>query len=349
MAKVDCTFTPDWWHTNTGVEFTQRFFLDPDYRVEADRAMRACLYKMFGALGLGEADPKPRPLLDTDLLAGEYLQAQLLGCEVRFTENQAPEVLALNLDDTQAMALAPPDLSAHPLWRQYEAQLQALSCRYGYAESYLDMCGVQNLALSLRGEALMMDYYSDPDIANHVLDVATRCILAVAERIGRYTPNLAQGVSAIIKQTAPSLYLTSNCTVEMVSANTYEEFLLPFDLRLAQAHPPFGVHHCGQSCQRLAESYRKIPGLALLEVGAGSDVAAVCRTCGDLPLNLRFSPIFLLRNSPRDIRGEVRRMFTAAGEHHLHPERISMSCVGIDAATPDRNVEAFLAAVQEIR
>lgn len=56
--KYDITFHPSWWHKNAGVDFTQDFFDDPEYRMDCDVRMRKTLYEHFGEFGIGEKDPK---------------------------------------------------------------------------------------------------------------------------------------------------------------------------------------------------------------------------------------------------------------------------------------------------
>ena len=59
--KYDITFHPSWWHENAGVDFTQEFFDDPEYRMDCDVKMRRTLYERFGEYGLGEKDPRSVP------------------------------------------------------------------------------------------------------------------------------------------------------------------------------------------------------------------------------------------------------------------------------------------------
>ena len=63
---------------------------------------------------------QPRPLIDSDLLAGEYLQAQLLGCDILFTDDNLPEVQCAHLTDAQIEALSVPDLDHSTVWAMYE-------------------------------------------------------------------------------------------------------------------------------------------------------------------------------------------------------------------------------------
>ena len=347
MAAYDVTFHPRWWHQRTGVCFNERFFTDAAYRIEADLTMRRYLQNSFGACLIDDGPLVPRPLLDSDLLAGEYLQAALLGCDVLFSDDNLPEVICANLTDEQVLRLQPPDLDANPLWLSYEKQLQTLLEKHSRVECYLDLYGVQNLAFALRGQALFFDYYDQPDLADHLLDVCAQTLIAVAQKLRRYTSNISGGVSSVIQKTMPSAYLTSNCTVDMISPELYEEFLLPWDKKLARHFPPFAVHHCGAHCERFAALYCTIPNLSWLEAGAFSDFAAVRRTCGNLSLNLRYSPRDLLQKSPSEIERDVKNAF-AATVCNGSSACTSMSCVGVDPQTPDENVTAFCRAVSAV-
>ena len=95
----------------------------------------------------------------------------------------------------------------------YKKQVKTLISRFGHVESYLDLCGVQNLAFALRGQELFIDYYENPRLAHHLLTVCTQTLIAVADRLRQYTSHISTGVSSILGKTAPQAYLTSNCTV----------------------------------------------------------------------------------------------------------------------------------------
>ena len=124
-----------------------------------------------------------------------------------------------------------------------------------------------------------IDYYENPRLAHHLLTVCTQTLIAVADRLRQYTSHISTGVSSILGKTAPQAYLTSNCTVDMISADLYETYLMPYDIQLAEHFGVFAVHHCGMHCERFAPLYRKIPNLVWLEAGAHSDFHAVRSAC----------------------------------------------------------------------
>ena len=92
--------------------------------------MRRFLFENFPEIYPSESYMvQPRPLIDSDLLAGEYLQAQLLGCDILFTDDNLPEVQCAHLTDAQIEALSVPDLDHSTVWAMYEKQMKTLISR----------------------------------------------------------------------------------------------------------------------------------------------------------------------------------------------------------------------------
>ncbi len=337
MAMTDITFHPEWW-AERGFSFQQRFFTDSRYRIDRDRDMRRVLYEEFGEYGLGEKEPQPRPLVDSDLLAGEFVQAQVLGCDVQFFDRALPYTAPLNLSDERTSSLKPVDLAENKFWKVYDEQYRQLINQYGYVESYLDLHGVQNLGIDLRGQLLFEDYYIEEELADHVLGIACQTILDVAEAISRYSRSIGAGVTAIVRKIDPLLYVTSNCICEMVSAATYDRFLAPQDLRLKQRFSTFGIHHCGQTMEHLAKSYAKLQP-DFIEVGAWSDIKA---TLGEFPLstkiNLRYHPKDLAEKTPEQIRADILDMKRKASSHPF----VTISAVGVDTRASRQAIATFL-------
>lgn len=342
MIKYDITFHPSWWHKNADIQFTQDFFDEPEYRMECDVKMRKTLYEHFGDFGIGEKEPAKRPLLGTDLLAAGYLHSQLMGCDIIYQPDNSPQVVCRELDEEQIKEIKAPDLAQSPVWQATQKQIDYLTDKYGRVEPYVNLMGVQNIAMDLMGQELFMAYYEDEDAIHGLLREITKLSIDVGQRFRALSDDISGGVTAIVRQTVPGCYLTSNCSVEMVSQAQYEEFLLPYDIELANAFGSYGIHHCGQTMEHVVEGYAKVPHLYFAEVGAGSDIAAVRRVLPETYLNARVSPAALATMSDDETQAEVRRLYEggrdAAGEH------LSISCVGIDKNMPDENIRSFLKA-----
>jgi len=300
VAGFDVTFHPGWWHKR-GFTFEERFFLDADYRLDRDRDMRRVLFEEYGHAGMGEKDPCLRPVMDSDLLAGEYLQAQLVGCEISFYPDKLPYTHALELDDDALLCLEPPDLK-EGVWPAYDRQFKYLLERFGRVDSCIDLHGIQNLALAIRGYQLFEDYKGAPETAHTALSVAYETIAAVARAIRLYTRNIGSGVSGAVRLHDPGIYLTSNCSCEMISLSDYRNYILPWEKKLGDEFRPFGIHHCGGSLQRLAAAYAQTDP-DFIEVGAFSDIyESLACFPKSTKVNLRFSPVSLLTESPDSIR-----------------------------------------------
>lgn len=340
--KYDVTFHPSWWHKNVGIDFTQDFFDDPEYRMDCDVRMRRALYDHFGAYGLGEKDPQKRPLLGTDLLATGYLHSQIMGCDIIYQADNSPQVVCKKIDAEEIAGIHAPKLEESPVWQATQKQIDYLLEKYGRVEPYVNLMGIQNIALDLLGEDIFMAYYDEEEEVSRLLGEITDLSIEIGQRFRRLSDDISGGVTAIVRQTVPECYLTSNCSVEMVSNAQYEEFLLQWDQKLADAFGSFGIHHCGQSMEHVVEGYAKVRGLTFAEVGAGSDIAAVRAALPDIHLNARVSPVSLMTMDDRQIEELVRSLYENGKA--ADGEKISISCVGIDKDVTDERICAFLKA-----
>ena len=345
MKKIpyDITFHPSWWHKNVGIDFSQSFFDDYKYRMDCDVKMRRALYDHFGAYGIGEKDPQLRPLLGTDLLAAGYLYSELMGCDILYQPDNSPQVICRNLEVEDLDEVQVPDLNHDPVWARTQRQIDGLLHDFGRVETYINLQGIQNIALDLMGQELYLAYYTDPDDVSDLLQKITDLSIEIGRRFRALSNDLSGGVTGIVRQVMSENYLTSNCSVEMVSNACYEEFLLPHDLRLAAEFPCFGIHHCGESMEHVCEGYSKVPNLAFAEVGAGSNIPYVREHLPNTWLNLRYSAVNIQRETPEQIHENVQRMLK---EGRAEEGKISISCVGMDVNTPEASILAFLDACQ---
>jgi hypothetical protein len=305
--------------------------------------MRQALYERFGDLGLGEADARPRPVVGPVHLAIGFVVQAMLGCDVRFSEDASPWVLCAELSDREVWALTVPDLETTSPMRETISMMDALEEEFGYLEGDIPWDGVQNVALDLRGQQLFLDYYDNPELVHHLFGVIAATIYRVASYVRGRTGTSSISLNRIVASIDPRLNLHSNCSVQMISRSTYEEFLLPYELWLAERLQPYGIHHCGDSLERVVHAYAKVPGLAHVDVGWGSDVAACREILPHAFFSLRLNPVRLRAQTPVEVRSDVARLLEAAGPSN----KVALCCVAMDAATPDYNVRAIFEAAEE--
>jgi uroporphyrinogen-III decarboxylase len=194
-----------------------------------------------------------------------------------------------------------------------------------------------NSALLLRGQQLFVDFYEDPDLVHHLFSVLTETYLQVAAYLRRRTGSAAIATNRSILNVDASIYLHSNCPVQMISPAIYEKFLLPYELRLAQSLRPYGIHHCGNNLHRYAALYGRLAP-AFVDVGWGSDVRRVRQALPDAFLNLRLSPVRMLQESAEVISRDIAALLEAAGPL----DHVGLCCINMDDGTPDENVRVLL-------
>jgi hypothetical protein len=342
FLPVEVVFHASWWHRHYGFTFDEGFFFDPDLRVESERQMREILHERFGDLGLGEPDAKPRPVIGPVNLAAGFLPSAVLGCEVKYVDDATLEVLPAHLTDEQVMALTVPDLETNPAFRKLIALMDALEARFGRLEGDVNWEGVQNVALNLRGPELFLDYYDNPALARRLLDVAAGTISAMAQYVRRRTGTNSISVNRIVGPVDPRISLHSNCTVTMVSAAIYREFLLDYDRRLAADLWPYGIHYCGKDMHKVREEFARVDGTELFDVGWGSDVAACRASLPNAVFSLRLNPVRVASLSREEVVADVEGLLRAAGPL----ERAAVCCINMDDKTPDENVRAIFQTVE---
>lgn len=344
--KYDITFHPSWWHAYAGIDFTQEFFDEPLYRMECDVKMRRTLYEHFGDYGLGEKDPEKRPILGTDLLAAGYLYSELMGCRIKYEPDNSPQVCCRELDEEEINEVFAPDLKTSEVWQRTQKQIDYLLEKFGYVLPCVNLQGIQNIAMDLMGQNAMVAFYTDPESIERLLKKITKLSIMAGTQFRKLSEHISSGVTAIVSKTCPKVYLTSNCTVEMISNELYEEFLLPHDQELARTFGCFGIHHCGSTMEHVTAGYSKIPNLEFAEVGAFSNMKEVRNMLPGVFLNARYSPARLMDATKEEVLQEVSELLSAGCENG---GMVSISCVGIDKNVSDKQIKYFLNACQNVK
>ncbi len=338
---VELVFNPNWWHKTAGISFEEAFYLDTETRIGNDVIMRRVLHERYGEMGLGEADPQPRPIIGSMHVAGGFVIPALLGASIRFAAGAAPQPEPVHTAADEIDALRLPDWK--DLWpmKQLIADMDSLKAQYGYVVGDLNTDGLLNVAYHFYGQDLFVDFYAAPDRVRRFLRLIGGLIADVARYIHDRTGSYSIAVNRMAARLSPSPFLHANCSVQMISPESYRDIQFPIEQELSERLRPFGIHHCGDNLQRVAPEYARLP-LAYCEVGWGSDVARVREALPDVFLNLRLSPIRMLQCTPREIAEDTEALLRAAGPL----EKTGVCCINLDYGTPDDNLFAMFDVVR---
>lgn len=344
FLPVELVFNPNWWHQTTGICFDQSFYLDTQARISNDVIMRRVMHQRYGELGLGESDPQPRPVIGSLYVAGGFVIPALLGSEICFAPDAAPQPRPLHLSPEQIEQLKKPDFCKTWPMTELIAQMDALESEWGYLTGDLNTDGLLNAAYHLYGADLFADFYHAPQRVTYLLELIAELIVDVATYIRQRTGSCSISVNRMVEHIDPGFFLHANCSVPMISPQSYRAMQLPIEKQMVARLQPFGIHHCGGNLQRYASAYMELP-LGFVDVGWGSDVPACRKIMPDVFLNLRLSPVRMLTCTPEEIAADTESLLRAAGPLEL----AGVCCINMDYGTPDENLFAMYQVVEKYR
>ncbi|MDO8682291.1 MAG: uroporphyrinogen decarboxylase family protein [Armatimonadota bacterium] len=341
IAKVDVMFDASWWSKFYGIAFDERYVrAHPRLRAELEGKMRRALYERFGSVGLGSESDEPVPVISTQMTPLNYLVGEVFGCNTYFSEGNTPCTIPLCLTERQLEELQAPDVMNTPVMQKLAEDMDWLEREYGFVIGDINPQGVLNNAMCIADAEIFVLFLTNPELSRRVLHIVTGAMIEAISYIKGRTGTSSISVTNIVGQVAPKLLVTSNCSTTMISPDNYRDFLLECDQALADALPPFGIHHCGFDLQKMAPEYKKINGLKFLEVGWGSDLRFVRELLPDTHLNARYSPVKMRDSSPETIDRDVKALIEAG----KLLDKLSISILGLDDTVPDENVIAFFKA-----
>lgn len=347
FLPVELVFNPNWWHHAAGISFEKPFYFDAATRVQNDITMRRVLYERFGDLGLGEADPQPRPVIGSPYVAGGFIIPALLGSAIIFEKDAAPQPEPIDLTLDQIETLEKPNFRTTWPMTELIASMDAMEAEYGTLVGDMNTDGLLNAAYHLYGQNLFMDFYENPTRVTRLLELVGELIVDVALYIRERTGSCSIAVNRMVERVDPGLFLHANCSVQMISPQSYREIQLPVEMGMAERAQPYGVHHCGDNMHLIAPVYADLPA-SFFDVGWGSDVAQCRDALPDAFLNLRLNPVRMLQCTAAEIAADTEGLLQAAASAGSL-DKIGLCCINMDHGTPDENIRALFEVVQRYR
>ncbi len=339
---VDIVLAPEWWFHNEKITFDEDFFYHPKRRVEVEQQMEKALYERWGKFGLGNHRDQKRPEIGAVHLAAGYLLSEMLGCEVQYSESHPPAVIPLHSDkleiDVENAFKSKAFKKTTALWEQLKSE-------HGYLCGDINWGGILNLAMDLRGENIFMDMMMEPDAVNRFFTQIADVIRKFTTLIFEQTGSTSISVNRVVRYFETPVYLHSECSHTMISAEDYENFLLPFDKKFSQENASFGIHYCGPDPHRMAKQFAQIQNLDFLDVGWGGDMASLRENLPDTFLNIRLSPVEMIKQSTDDIRSDIHRLVSQSGDLNL----TGVCCINIDEKVSDDKITTIFETVDQIK
>lgn len=342
ILPVDIVLAPEWWNRHAGICFDRDFFFHPARRVEDEQKMEKVLNEKWGRFGLGTDSEQTRPEVGAVHLAAGYLVSEMLGCQVRYSENHPPQVVPKGADKLDIEL----DLAfKSPAFQDFQKLTEALKSQYGRICGDVNWSGILNIALDLRGQDVFMDMHTAPYNVKQSFSRIANVIERFVETVESRTGTSSVSVNRNVRHFKRSLFLHSECSHTMISVEFYEKFLMPSDIEWSQRHRPFGIHYCGPDPHRYAPTFAKLSQLDFLDVGWGGDVAELRRFLPSTFLNIRLSPVEIVNQSEDEIHSTITRLVSESGNPYL----TGICCINMDDKVSDSQVNAIFETVDLLR
>jgi hypothetical protein len=129
--------------------------------------------------------------------------------------------------------------------------------------------------------------------------------------------------------------------MNMISPESYAEFVRPLDIHIAESFERFGVHTCNWDVTPYIDVLTALPKLGYLDMGMMSDMRRVREAFPDTYRAVLYSPVKLQDSSLEDIRGDMEKIYGDLGPCDL-------VMADIQASTPDGRIQALLDMCAEI-
>ena len=322
FLRPEFGFTPKWFYENFGITFGRDWHTNPRIRRESILKMRQELQRRFPGTNIGH------PHLPVDMLTGTFgacTIGAIYGLPILYSKDGWPICAQDYLSDDQAASLTPPDLNSNRFFQDLLNQMTEIENLEGRIEGFINWQGVLNNAHRLRGEALFYDLMDEPDRARRVFEcVAQTMIQAITTVYER------QRQSAVERK----FVTVSNCLVNMVSPRQYQQFLLPWDIAIAQKFACIGIHNCAWTADPYLDLYAQVPQVAYIDMGIQSDLPKAKMLFPTARRAIMYTPMDLSHKSLAQIKADLEKIATEYGP-------CDIVAADIEAGTPDAKIMEF--------
>lgn len=334
--RLSLGFTPRWFHKRLEVDFSDKWHQNPSYRYETMLQMKSYLNEMFPYLENFRLQTNEKGVeTSCATLSGVYgicAIGAIYGLPVQFRKDGWPDTVG-HYTKQELSKLKPIRLSENVFVQQMLRQMDRIEELYGTIDGYLAYQGVLNNAFRLMGEEILIEMLEDPPFAEFLFSHICETMLEFIKLIqGRQRES---GFEV-------DFLSVSNCVINMISPDMYEEFLLPHDQKLAGEFETFGVHTCNWDITRHIEPFSKIGSLGYLDMGMMSDMKKVRETFPDTRLAVLYHPNEIMAKSLEEVRADFERICREAAP-------VDLALADIEVDVPDELIHAVAKMACEIQ
>lgn len=292
FMRPEVGFNPSWFYKFCGIDFSEKWHTDTEYRLKCHEVMRKEIMKRFPGYNIGGVlNDEPY-----DLLTGVHgigIIDSIFGRPLHYYNDKWPAPYGQVLNDDEINDLEVPNLANNKFFMGILDDLDTIYKLTGSVRGFLNWQGNLNTAFRLRGESIFMDLIDNTKIVEKLLGVISDTYIQGVKLL--YAKQKEYG-------TEYNFATIANCTVNMVGPELYESRLLKYDQKISNAFPIIGVHNCAWTVTPYLELYSQIPNVAYIDMGIESDLYRARDVFPEARRNCLYKSVDLKNKSAQEIR-----------------------------------------------
>jgi len=296
--RPEIGFTPGWYRKNLDIDFGEKWHNDPYYRKETVLKMKELLMRKFPDRPIGVLEDGP------DLLTGVYggcTVAGIFGIPIIYGENNWPVTAHDYLSSNEIEGMESPDLDENEFFQNLLRQLEWIEKNEGRIIGFINWQGLINNAQRIMGNKIFTEMIIQPDLVMHLMNCICTTMIDAAKRVHKLQED--SGVNY-------NFLTISNCLVNMISPEQHREFILPFDIRIAEAYGTIGIHNCAWNADPYLESYAEVPSVKYIDMGKDSDMDKAKRLFPDARRAIMYTPMDFANRNLDQIKRDMEEIAT---------------------------------------
>lgn len=315
MITIEASVSKGWLHKNGGFVFDNKYYLDPVYRWEQDNIINKFVRDKFPRYAIYNMEANLLQagfVRENHVLVGaiqpNMILAAILGANLSFFDDKDADVSGKPLEFIGKRDEMPPvtTILEHPLIKDLEKQichiketrpdLKVIPPFFWDESGRATIHGIITTSLKLTGDNIMTIMMSDPDLAH-----------AIHQWIADAYMVLIRHFSGFGDLPVTSVHV-GECAGTMISAELYEEFVVPYISRLGENLGSIRLHSCGIS-DHLIEAISQIRNLKIIDTGSGTSIGKIRRLLGSgLVIHVAPPMEMMMQGIPRsDILGWLNK------------------------------------------
>ena len=334
--RVCLGFTPKWYRDRLEIDFSEIWHKDPAYRYDSIMLMKKYLSVRFPSIEnfkINCVNGIDYSCATLDGVYGSVLISAIYGQKVNYFKDNWPSINTTEHYTKEQLKKIPAfDPEKNPAFLELVNQMDIMEKKWGKISGYLNYQGVLNNAFKLRGQEIFMDMADDPEFADWLFNHICETMSTVAKIVQKRQRSSGFDVD---------LFSCSNCVVNMISPEMYNEFILPYDRKFSLEFKRFGIHTCNWDASPYLEGMRNIENIGYIDMGMDSDLEKAKKLFPQARRNIIFSPVKIKEESVETLETDFRKIHRAYG-----PCDITLADIETDVS--ESKVQRILEIADEI-